>query len=319
MIEHIPPGDDPGVPCTRCLGTGVEPADAPDGAPGPAVSHSDAPEGGNGPAGIKGDGKDPDAGAAHGKLGKPMCGRRRKRCRKCRRKFSKEEHEIWDCPNCGESRACRNAPTVGTPLGSPCKFHGGMSLPAGPLHPTWKHGRYSKITPPHMTEAYETAMKDEQLLSIREEIALYNAMIVERWGRLGKLEAASKLWADLKVIWGNLEKARAAGDTDAMLTLLNQVGKRIRDGSEVGQLFSEVDKLCLSKGKLTKWEFQRLRDMRQLVTQERVTALVVSLCSSVRDNVSSSDELRQIAYDFSLLLDDRTVDAKLVDEPDSDG
>lgn len=278
--------------CSRCGGTGSEP----DQPPAKEANGS---------------------GSAHGKLGKPMCGRRSKQCRKCKRAFSKGEYEIWACPNCGTNRACRQPPPIGAPIGAPCKYHGGMALPAGPLHPSWIHGRYSKVTPPHMTEAYEAAMKDENLLSIREEIALHNAMIVERWGRLQKLEAASKLWADLKSVWAKLEEARAAGDTGAILKLLSRLGKIIRDGSATGQLMEEVSVLCERKSKLTTREFQRLRDMRQMVTQERVTTIIVSLAASVREHVTDATQLRQIAYDFSLLLDDhRTVDevAEVADE-----
>ena len=290
--------------CSRCGGTGVEPVSVPDGTPGAVEAGPDGAVGDNGANGTQ-----HDAETVHGKMGKPRCNRRRKQCSKCQHRFPKDEYELWECPKCGTDRHCRASPPIGAPPGSPCKYHGGMSLPAGPMHPTWAHGRYSKVTPPHMVKTYEASMVDEQLLSVREEIALHNAMIVERMGRLQKLDASSKLWSDLKTNQKNLKAARAAGDTDTMLKLLQRQEILIERGSAVGELMDDTIKICQSKRKLAASESKMLRDNRLVLSQERATAIIVSLASSVREHVTDQTQLRQIAYDFSLLLDDRTVDA----------
>ncbi len=299
------PDDDPSNPCIRCNGTGTEPTNAPNGTPGAMEPGSNGANG-------------RDAGTAHGKMGKPRCNRRRKVCSKCTHRFTKAEYELWECPNCGFDRHCLASPPIGSPPGSPCKYHGGMALPAGPNHPSWIHGRYSKVTPPYMTEIYEASRKDEKLLSVREEIALHDAMIVEFVSRLQKLGPSSKLWAELKENQKNLNAARAAKDTGTMAKLLQRQDGVIERGSAIGELWDDTMKTCQSKRKLTASESKMERDNRMVLSQERVTFILVSMATIVRNNVSNPTELRQIAFDFSLLLDDRTVDAANVTEPISD-
>lgn len=157
-----------------------------------------------------------------------------------------------------------------------------------------------------MTEAYEASRKDDELLSTREEIALHNAMIVERWGRLQKLDASGKLWDRLKKLQLELEEARSMGDTAMMAKLLQRQSKIIKEGAEYGQIMREVSDLCERKSKLSSREFMRLKEMRQMLSQERATAIIVSLAASVREHVTDQEVLARISQDFSLLLDDDT-------------
>ncbi len=64
-----------------------------------------------------------------------------------------------------------------------CLAHGGKT-PRGAASPHFKTGRYSRSLPGHLVAAYKRARHDPQLLSLREEIALTDAMIAELLAQL---------------------------------------------------------------------------------------------------------------------------------------
>lgn len=57
-----------------------------------------------------------------------------------------------------------------------CMSHGGKT-PRGAASPHFKTGRYSRSLPGHLLAAYEQALSDPRLLSLRHELALTDAMI----------------------------------------------------------------------------------------------------------------------------------------------
>src|SRR5690606_6632650 len=57
-----------------------------------------------------------------------------------------------------------------------CRIHGGKT-PTGIALPHTKTGRYSKYLPPDILERYHTALSDNDLLSLRDEIALVDVQI----------------------------------------------------------------------------------------------------------------------------------------------
>src|SRR5690606_41191566 len=59
---------------------------------------------------------------------------------------------------------------------SVCVMHGGKAPAAGPTHPTFKHGRYSKaLGGTTIQEQYEKARTDPHLLPRTEDIAPHGA------------------------------------------------------------------------------------------------------------------------------------------------
>lgn len=83
-----------------------------------------------------------------------------------------------------------------------CRIHGGAT-PGGFASPHFKTGRYSKVLPAALRDRYEQARGDEDLLSLRDELALVDARIGEvlqgklddtRWSEaLGLIERRRKL------------------------------------------------------------------------------------------------------------------------------
>jgi hypothetical protein len=63
-----------------------------------------------------------------------------------------------------------------------CRVHGGTS-PAGIAHPLFKHGkrsRYLRDMPRELKAGYSASRKDDELTSIKEELAVQTALIQRR-------------------------------------------------------------------------------------------------------------------------------------------
>lgn len=84
-----------------------------------------------------------------------------------------------------------------------CELHGGKSL-RGLAHPRWNGKDLTKVLPEGMRNDYVAALNDPELLSLRRQIGLTEARIIDLLRRLeshdGQLPVrAAKAWADLKV------------------------------------------------------------------------------------------------------------------------
>lgn len=65
----------------------------------------------------------------------------------------------------------------GKGAGGRCKWHGGANHPGGPSHQSWKTGRWSKFLPAGIRERFDEAMADPELLRIKQDMAILDAII----------------------------------------------------------------------------------------------------------------------------------------------
>jgi hypothetical protein len=72
-----------------------------------------------------------------------------------------------------------------------CLAHGGKT-PRGAASPHFKTGRYSRSLPGRLVAAYEEALSDPRLLSLRDDIALTDAMLMETLSQLDDDTPAAK-------------------------------------------------------------------------------------------------------------------------------
>ena len=91
-------------------------------------------------------------------------------------------------------RYCTQHPLSGR---SRCKFHGGRAR-RGVEHPGWKTGAYSGVLPRRLAETYEAALADDQLLSLRQEIALLRAIAIQSVERASHCSHTGADWTDFR-------------------------------------------------------------------------------------------------------------------------
>jgi len=228
------------------------------------------------------------------------CGARTRQCRKCGHRFSKAEHELWECPECGEDRHCRHkVPTEG----ARCRYHGGASL-RGIDAPRYKHGRYSKYLPDALTDRYHAAQSDPDLLSLREDVALLDTRISDRVQALDAGDSR-QLWGQLSATYAAFIQAQRMGKTQEMAEALVKLGNLIKRGGSQGEVWSEIIGLLDQRRKLVESERKRLVDLQQMITTERAMTLVSAIVSSITEHVQDKGALSAIVADLRGLLDQR--------------
>ena len=114
---------------------------------------------------------------------------------------------------------CKQRPLAGRDR---CRMHGG-GTPRGTSLPQTKHGRYSRDLPTRMLATYQEALADDDLLSLREDIALYTAREGELLRRV-KASESEAAWLAIRKAWSDYESAVRAKDHQAMAAALTRVG-----------------------------------------------------------------------------------------------
>jgi hypothetical protein len=191
----------------------------------------------------------------------PRCGARTRRCTACGHR-QKDHPEKGACTACG----CRLfAPKLctrpGTGHGGRCYLHGGKSL-VGPAAPGFVHGRRSQyglvLVGSKLSQFYEAAQSDPNLVTLRNEIALAEARIValldalqsgRRRPRGFDAQLTELLHLKRKLVEG---QARVARDTFQMVTQA-QIQTFLAQVSDlITRYVTNVDEVAAVVGGLTR-------------------------------------------------------------------
>src|SRR5262245_26413920 len=95
-----------------------------------------------------------------------------------------------------------------------CKFHGGK-IPRGPALPQFKNGKYSKFLPSRMLQRYRDAEADPELTSLRSELSLIDARLVDLLRRVDTGESG-EIWEALQKEWADFRLNRRLQDVPKM-------------------------------------------------------------------------------------------------------
>lgn len=219
------------------------------------------------------------------------CNARKKKCAKCGHRFSAAEYELLECPECGTGRLCQSRVTA---PGKRCKMHGGMSL-GGPASPRWKDGRYSRVLPSNLAERYEESRRDQELLALRDEIALLDSRLADLLGGLSS-GGARKLWDSLQTAYDDLRNAMGRRDIDGAGVAIRELGIVIETGAKESDVWGEVYTVLEQRRRLTESEAKRLIQMQQVITTEQAMVMLARVQQAVIENVSDKSALAKIAF-----------------------
>lgn len=181
-----------------------------------------------------------------------------------------------------------------------CRMHGGKSL-VGPSHPGFRHGRYSKHLPTNLRQTYDAAVEDDDLLSLRDELALLKTRLVELSGRLQSGESAT-LWNDLRLTHDVIVQAITDNDTPKVSNGLIRLGEIIRKGNQNEETWEVIQETMKGVAQVNQAEWKRLADLRQFITAERAMALVMTVVQSVQRHVKDVRVLSDIQREVSAML-----------------
>jgi hypothetical protein len=177
-----------------------------------------------------------------------------------------------------------------------CGSHGGKS-PSGMEHPNFKNGRHSKHLPTKLLAKYEESLADEELISLRDDVALVDAFISDALESIN-FDNCQAAWDGLEL----LHKQFWNGTTEDKLEAAREAFNIVKDGVEewrkVGRIFPYIEQ----KRKLAESEMKRLKDLQLMIDAKQANTLIAALLESVNSNVSDKDARVRIANDIAGLL-----------------
>lgn len=192
-----------------------------------------------------------------------------------------------------------------------CYHHGGMSLPPGPSHPTYKHGRLSKYLPPEVAARLAEVKADPDALSIRENAAIVSVRKSQLAERLATGESG-ETWKLLRKKWGEFklgnrliqeatanEDAAAREEAREMVTsALESVEKLINSGASDETRWDEFLAINQDEAGLIAMEVARQHRMAEMMSMEQALLLV----SQVTDAVMTVVKDQQQRFEIGRLL-----------------
>jgi hypothetical protein len=175
-------------------------------------------------------------------------------------------------------------------------MHGGNHA-RGVAHHSTTHGRYSRSLPLRLAGSYAEALADADLLSTREDAALVTSLVEEQLQKLDTGETGAH-WARLQDAWTEYEKA---GEKDREHKLW-RVGSLIADGAREAEAVREIRSALLDRARLAESERKRLVEAHQVISAERLLALVGALSAAILEEVPDRERRARILERFDHLL-----------------
>lgn len=196
---------------------------------------------------------------------------------------------------------CANAPMTGK---TRCYSHGGKSL-AGPLAPSYKHGRYSRYMKLRLAERYLETAKDPELLSLREDVALVTERIEQLLERVQSGESGAA-WRLLKRHWADFRRFRTAGNVAKMQEMLELLAEPLEQGIADHAAWEELGLQLDRRARLAEQEQRRLEKMQATLTVEEAMGLLGTVLDVLKRHVTDQATLDAIGADLEQLV---TLDA----------
>jgi hypothetical protein len=163
-----------------------------------------------------------------------------------------------------------------------------------------KHGRYSrylKHLPADLRKGYQAALKDKELVSLRDELGLLSVRVTTLLDRLSATEAPP--WQGAVEALNDWKAAKEAAAKETALANLETI---IRSGASAGasqaELWAELREVIQEKVKAAALEW------RQMVMIHVADALlfVRALMEAARDTITDKDQYRQLMQRTLALL-----------------
>lgn len=229
-------------------------------------------------------------------------------------------------------RYCKLAPAKGK---SRCpQFHNG-NKEQGLSNPQWKNGTTSAAVPRRIAENYERLLHDDQLLSLRTEIARQRAYYqdLEQRGEDGAVvsEVLLRALETLDGAWRAFKAAAHEGATvaarrvasDALAAAMAAVNEARGPAATEVAVRKELRETWTVLGSLTAKENQQVERLYNMITTERAMALrvaehtlfIAAMEKHVPDRETQNAIRRDVAAGFDALAKGRDRPVPIVDVP----
>lgn len=171
-----------------------------------------------------------------------------------------------------------------------CGIHGGNS-PKGPRSSRYKTGRWSKYAVTALAEKYSELLEDEEIVSVRDDIALIDARIATLLERADE-GGSTYVFEEIEEAFAAFDAARNDSDRIAMSHALRDLRAAIAKGRSEGLVWKEISDLMEQRRKMAATEHKRMTTMGQFISVEQANGLIAALLAAVRAEVKDG-EIRQ--------------------------
>lgn len=181
-----------------------------------------------------------------------------------------------------------------------CRIHGGAT-PRGHALPQTTHGRYSKHLPTRLAALYAETESDTELLSVRQDIRLIDALILSNFDKLDTGES-KQYWDDM-LKW--ILKARVAYKSENYATLEQALDEMeaITDGRRLHYATEqEIRDKVEQRRKLVETEQKISLQGERAISVEQLMLLMSSVLQVITSVVKDSGQRNAIAYQLEKLI-----------------
>lgn len=162
---------------------------------------------------------------------------------------------------------------------------------------------------------FANAATDQDLLSIRHDVALVDARLMELQGRLGTGESG-EAWRELNEAWTDfiaaqqqMKQAKEMGDADSAakwasesVNLMQHIGKLIKSGNQDEATWKEILSVQQLLTRYKTAETARLRESGQVLDAEQAMLLVQRMIDAVNDAKIPEKSRHELALTLARLV-----------------
>jgi len=181
-----------------------------------------------------------------------------------------------------------------------CRFHGGKAV-SGVQSGQFKHGRYSKVIKGQLLEDYEQQRTDGDLLTLREEIALVDAMIFERLRAIGNHQTDA-LWVELQETFETFQTASRLKERDKMRRNLEKMRTLIEQGAGPADERRELLDMIERRRKMVETERRLLVEMGLMMSANDLMTALAVIIDIIEEHVNDGQVRARIGNDIRRLV-----------------
>jgi len=191
-------------------------------------------------------------------------------------------------------KPCQSSPVVNG--SGRCRMHNGHSL-RGIAHPKFKTGKYSAYMSAHLVENYEAGRNDNDLLALRDEIAVVDARIMELMDQVKEFDFVSNS-KQITDAYRGVMNAIAARDRTKQAKHLADMGKLINGNANAVNTWDGIFEAFDLRRKLVESERKRLVEIQQFMDRTEALQLAQRLLLAVHASVRDVKTLQAIQFEF---------------------
>jgi len=157
------------------------------------------------------------------------------------------------------------------------------------------------VLPTGLAEKYEQALVDQEMLALRDEIALLDTRLSDLLTAL-EVGTSVELWDNLRNSYDDLRSALNQKDLEAANRAMRSLDQAITTGGQERSTWSEIYTLLEARRRLVESEAKRLIQMQQVITTEQAMVLLARIQQVILENVTDKHALTILAAEFRQLV-----------------